>query len=85
MPPSDILFAERSEAAYDMVDEIVDVGSAADGLFFRVQWDGLPEKQDWNWNPVQKLYDDVPDIVESFLARCRKKKLVELVRRLLNL
>ena len=78
--------AERTESRYEVVEKIVDVGEAPDGLFFRVQWEGLPDKRDWTWQPVSELYADIPDIVLSFLKKFKPKKaLISRIKRQLSI
>lgn len=66
--PKEIMdLAARTESKYETVHCITEVGEADDGLFFRVQWDGLPDKRDWTWHLVDDLYEDIPDMVAEFL------------------
>ena len=75
--PQDMLeLAERTESRYEVIEKIVDLGQDRDVLFFRVQWEGLPDEQDYTWQPVEELYDDVPDVVNAFLSSFKKKKKV---------
>ena len=67
--------AKQSESRYEVVDAIVDIGDASDGLFFRVRWDGLPDEQDFTWHPIQDLYDDIPDMVLDYLMTSPKTQL----------
>ena len=78
--------AERTESRYEVVEKILDIGEAPDGLFFRVQWEGLPDKRDWTWKAVSELYADIPDIVTDFLRTFKSKKtLVSKVKRQLSI
>lgn len=76
VPQEMIDIALRTEARYEVVEKILDIGEAPDGIFFQVQWDGLPDKEDWTWQPAADLYADIPDGVRHFLSTCRKKTLV---------
>ena len=78
--------AERIESRYEIVEKIVDVGEAPDGLFFRVQWDGLPDQRDWTWQPDEVLYADILTIVKDFLATTSaKESIVSKIKRQLNI
>ena len=45
--PQDMLdLTERAESRYEVIEKIVDLGQDCDGLFFRVQWEGLPDERD---------------------------------------
>lgn len=84
--PEDMLdLAERTESRYDIIEKIVEVAEADDGIFFQVQWKGLPDKRDLNWQPIHELYTDVPDMVTNFIYTYKNKKLVETVRRHLGI
>lgn len=58
--------AESTESRYEIVESIKDIGEALDGLLFRVQWEGLPDKRDWAWQAAAGLHTDIPDIVKNF-------------------
>ena len=84
--PEDMLdLSERTESRFEVVEKIVNPGEAQDGLFFQVKWEGLPEKRDWTWQPIKDLYTDIPDIVSTYLVSCKKKQLVEKVKRQLGI
>ncbi len=85
--PQDMLdLAERTESRYEVIEKIVDLGQDHDGLFFQVQWEGLPDKRDYTWQPPKELHADVPDLVTSFLVSFKKtKKLVAIVKRHLGI
>ena len=86
VPKEMIDLAERIESRYDIVDKITDVGEAPDGLFLRVQWQGLPDKRDWTWQPASELYADIPDTVTDFLKTFKSKKnLVSKIKRQLSI
>lgn len=78
--------AERTESRFEVVEKLLDVGEAPDGLFFRVQWEGLPDKRDWTWQPVSELYSDIPDTVVNFLKAFKSKNsLVSKIKRKLSI
>jgi len=66
--------AESTEARYEVVHKILNVGQAPDGLFFQVQWEGLPDKRDYTWQPIADLYADMPVRVKEFLSTYKSKK-----------
>lgn len=75
---------EHIEANYEMVEKLLDIGESDDGLCIQVQWLGQPDKSDWTWQPVQELYEDVPDRVKTFLKKCKKNSLFKKVPDELN-
>lgn len=85
--PKDMMdLAEQTDSRYEIVDRIVDVGEAPDGLFFQVQWEGLPDKRDFTWQPIGDMYADIPDVVEAFLETFKgKRPIVGKIKRQLSL
>jgi len=67
-------FSERIESRYEVIDKIVTIGEFQDGIFFQVQWEGLPDKRDYTWEPIEQLYTDLPDRVTEFLKTFKYKK-----------
>ena len=59
--------ADKSESRYEIVDAIVALGKAPDGIFFKVRWDGLPDERDHTWHDIHQLYQDIPQKVKEFL------------------
>jgi hypothetical protein len=62
----------RAQAAYDdqnFVEDLVDWREDDDGnLQIRVKWLGFAADED-TWEPVGKLHEDQPELVEAFLRR----------------
>ncbi len=56
----------------EIVDNLLDIGEADDGLHVQVQWEGLPDKVDWTWNAVTQLYEGVPEKLMEFLQKAKK-------------
>lgn len=85
--PQDMLdLADHTETRFEVVEKIIDIGETPDGLFFQVQWEGLPDKQDWTWQSVKELYEDIPDMVSTFLQTTKKKTvLVKKIKRQLGI
>lgn len=75
VPPKCVDVEERTEAHLEMVHGIIDIGKADDGIFLRVQGKWLFEEQEWTWQALGQLYEDVPDMVTSFIhshkSNCR--------------
>jgi len=85
--PQEMLdLADHTASRYEIVERILDVGEAPDGMFFRVQWDGLPDESDFTWNPIQSMFADVPDMVHEFLSTySAKPRLVSKIKRQLGI
>ena len=67
--PDEVLdLADRTESRYEIADRITDIGDDHDGIFLRIQWDGLPDERDWTWHPLHELHSDIPEMVQDFLS-----------------
>lgn len=77
--------ADKTEVRYEVVDSILDLGEAEDGLFFQVRWEGLPDKRDSTWVKIKNLFEDMPAAVCEFLSTCKKKNLVRKANQQLNI
>ncbi len=79
--------AEHIEAKFEMVDMILDIREADDGIFFQVQWLGKPDKVDWTWQSITEMYEDVPERVQEFLnsAQRTRKRVVRKARTALKI
>lgn len=64
---------DKTESRFEVVDEIVDIGSDHQELFFRVKWGDLPDELDFTWNPIKDLHEGIPDKVTTFLTITSKK------------
>lgn len=85
VPPRLLELAEKTEARYEVVDTILDLGQAKDGLFFQIRWEGLPDKQDYTWVEINTLFKDIPVAAAEFLSSCKKRKLVRIAREQLGI
>lgn len=66
--------AESTEARYELIEKLMDIGEDADGIHLQVQWLGLPDQRDWTWIPLSTLYEDAPELLASFLSTYKRKK-----------
>ena len=66
--------AERTEARYELMENLMNIGEDDDGIHIQVQWLGLPDQRDWIWVPLPTLLEDAPDMLTSFLSMFKKKK-----------
>lgn len=78
--PQEILdLADRSESRYEILERIVGLSENHEGIWFHLQWDGLPDKRDYTWAPAKDIYEDVPEMVLEFLRSTKNKRLVSKV------
>jgi len=75
VPQTVIDLADHVKARFEIIEKILDLGRATDGLFAKVQWPGLPDSTDHTWHPIAELYADVPDLLVDLLRSTEKKAL----------
>ena len=77
----------REQAAYlnqgYEVDRLVDLRETRSGPEIEVQWFGFPSGYN-SWESAQRLYEDVPDLVEKFLEEFPKQAMAKRVARVLG-
>lgn len=59
--------SDRIGAKYEVLDAIVYISEKEEGLWFRLRWDGLPDKRYFTLSSIQENYQDVPEMVLNFL------------------
>lgn len=59
--------AKHLETQFDLIDKIVNIGQGDSGILLQVKWQGLPDEEDWTWQDVSELYEDVPEEVLKYL------------------
>lgn len=64
--------ANRSSTRYEVVDRLVDLEKTENGYSVRLQWEGLPEERDITDMPLEKMFENIPEMVSAFLSQCRK-------------
>lgn len=74
--PEEVLdLADRTAAKYEVVQQILDIEKNEEGIWIKLQWEGLPEERDHTWSALTDMYEDIPEMVRTFLQGCKKKKL----------
>ena len=79
MEASDALLrhAEHSEATYEEAEKLHELRTIGTSKFIQVEWQGLPDVSDYTWEPLLKLHEDIPDMVQQFLMSQKQTKLVK--------
>ena len=67
--------SEHIGTEYQEVNRLVDIRQSDKRIEVLVQWEGLLEDSDRTWEPLQQLYEDVPDILDNFLQTSSKREL----------
>lgn len=80
--PELLSHARHTEAHYESIESLVNIKKVDDGYFIQVHWEGLPDEDDFTWEPLKNLYEDTPDLVVAFLQGCRKNLGKEALRTL---
>ena len=66
--PALLKAAEHSEISYQIVERLNGIRAINGVLQIHVEWEGLPDRDDWTWEPLQQVYEDVPGMLEDFLS-----------------
>ena len=65
--PEELLQAARHlESHYQTVYKLRSVGKKDNDTHIEVEWEGLPDPSDYTWEPALNIYQDVPEMFESF-------------------
>lgn len=51
---------EASEAKYEIVDELLSIEKSEGIFYIHTKWLGLPDKKDWTYQKLSKLYEVLP-------------------------
>lgn len=60
--------AQHLETQFDLIDEITNICQGDSGIMVQVKWQGLPDEEDWTWQEIKELYEDIPDEVVNYLS-----------------
>lgn len=64
--PLDIIeSAKHNEETYEIVEKLHDAKLVEGEIKILVEWQGLPDKQDWTWENAENLHIDVPDLLRE--------------------
>lgn len=67
--PAFIKAAEHSEQRHQVIESFRGIRGACEDLEVLVEWEGLPNRGDWTWEPLSQLFGDLPARLEDFLHR----------------
>ena len=67
--------ATHSEAVYQDARNLCCIRERMGQLEILIEWDGLPDSEDRTWEPLHKVHEDIPEMLNDFLAGPGQKKL----------
>lgn len=77
-------YASHSDSEYFVIETISDLRQMDGRIQALVKWLGYPDERDWTWEPIESLYEDVPEMVRTFLQghdnTSMKRKALEAIR-----
>lgn len=59
--------AEFSEASVQILKHIHAIRKKNNEYEVQFEWEGLPQTNDWSWEPIDSIREDVPGVLEDFL------------------
>lgn len=77
--------SEHLTTKYQISEAIRDIGLQDEDIMLRIEWQGLPDENEWTWEPLSQAYEDIPDDVRSYLDTKNKRKLKEAAKKQLRL
>ena len=65
--PSLLSYAEFLESSIQVITTLHSIQKHGNSFSVLVEWDGLPDKCDYTWEPAKQIKEDAPGILEDFL------------------
>ena len=69
--------AEHTDTVYQYANSIQSIRSRDGHIEVQIEWEGLPEEMDMTWEPLLQVQEDMPQLLEAFLATPGNRKLKE--------
>ena len=69
--------AEHADTVYLYANSIQSIRSRDGHIEVQIEWGGLPEEMDMTWEPLLQVQEDMPQLLEAFLATPGNRKLKE--------
>ena len=73
--PKLVAHAEHTDAAYQDVEKLCDIKKEGSEFHILIQWTGLPDEQDYTWEPLNQVLQDVKEMLKDFLEAPGKRSL----------
>ena len=65
--PRLLKYIETCADQFSSVENILGIKEEEHGLMLKIMWTGLPDPQDYTWEPLTMLHEDIPDLLNAFL------------------
>lgn len=82
--PTLLKYIEHGDAQYVIIADIRDIRESQEGIELHAEWYGLPDREDWTWEPLFQIFENVPDIVHNYLSTPNKRKVKQLASKSLS-
>ena len=73
--PALVAASERNDAHIEVAERIRAIRCDGDDMLVQVEWDGLPSEQDFTWEPISQVFEDLPGLLEDFLNSASDRNL----------
>lgn len=60
---------------YQVVEQIREIIESNRQLSIYIYWDGLPDAEDWTWEPLKQVFEDVPELIEEYRTTTKERAL----------
>ncbi len=68
--------AIHTEANYEVIDELLDIAEDEEGnILIQTSLEGLPDKEDFTWQSLQELHEDVHDALQKLFDKIEKEEI----------
>lgn len=68
-----ISHAEFSETQFEAIKEPKDIRKEDNRIEVLIELEGLPDAQDWTWEPVKNVSQDLAEVLQNFLESPTKR------------
>ncbi len=76
--------AEHLDTKYKVVEKLLDIRQMRGEIYIQVRWLGLPGSEDFTWQKLDILNEDIPDVLKEYLNNCKKKKIAAEAREFIS-
>ncbi len=66
---------EHLESTYKSAKALQDICVIDSNIHILVEWEGLPDRCDFTWEPLLQVHEDLPEMLDEYLASAGSKVL----------